>query len=470
MRNPKLRLCAALTALCAVAPFTTPAHASSPGVARSAERQLLRSLPRLAGSERRLAPFVDSSSGLPVSTIQVACRRRGRAGVGCLLRNSPRRRSRQLYLSYPLRAGKLGSPRVRSARAASIRWPRHLPTSASAPSVAGETVEGSTITASRGRWKERPTIAGYDWARCDASGDNCKPIALSAGRARTLAPDDDGATLRVSLVASNKHGSTVATSQPTAVVAGPPTGGRAPSTPPPPPWFVGDFETGDLSQWPYLGDAHGVSVVSSPTRGPSSRYAARAETTDVPDSSVGGDASYVESGSFGLPWENDGSDAWFSISVLLPSGTNPAYPGTFTPSPSSGWNMFMEWHISPGVSGQSPYVGVRGGHLVFRLVGGQESSPQSHWVADTTPLQFDHWYDIQVRMKWSPDPDVGYAEWWVDGVRKFAGDFPTLYRRTNGSASSVMFDAGHYRGTQSWTDTVYFDGVKVGPARASVAP
>ena len=282
--------------------------------------------------------------------------------------------------------------------------------------------------------------------------------------------------MRVSVVAANEQGSAIAVSPATSAVALPGNGASPPSAPVPvpPPWFVGDFDTGDLSQWPYLGDAHGVSVVSRPTRNGSSRFAAKAETTDVPDSSVGGDASYVETGSFGLPWENDGGDAWFSMSVLLPSGSNPSYPGKFTPSPSSGWNMFMEWHISPGVAGSSPYVGVRnsGGapRLVMRLVGGPEGSPDTRWIDDPAALQFDHWYDIQVHMRWSPDPSVGYAEWWVDGTRLFAGSFATLYRRSGGGASSVMFDAGHYRGTQSWTDTVYFDGVKVGPTRSSVVP
>jgi hypothetical protein len=322
-------------------------------------------------------------------------------------------------------------------------------------------MEGQTLHALPGAWKGGPAIGAYDWYRCDSTGASCSSASGPANGLHTLAPTDDGATLRVLVVASNGRGSSVAVSPATAAVAIPP------------PYFVGDFETGNLSQWPYLGDAHGMNVVATPTSGRTSRYAARADTTNAPDSSTGGDASYVETGSFDLPWENDGTDAWFGMAVLLPSGTNPAFPGKFTPSPSSGWNMFMEWHISPGVGGSSPYVGVRNSNgaprLVLRLVGGPEANPQTQWVDDSAPLQYDHWYSIDVRMKWSPNPTIGYAEWWVDGVRKFAGSFPTLYSRNDGTASSVMFDAGHYRGTQSWTDTVYFDGVRVGPTRSSVA-
>jgi Polysaccharide lyase len=390
------------------------------------------------------------------------------------MRASPRRRNGQLYLSYSLRGGKLSLLRIRGARAASMGWPRHLPANTAAPSLGGQPVEGNTLRASPGSWKARPAFVTYDWARCDSSGHACKSVAHSGGRTRALGASDAGATVRVLVIASNRHGSSVAVSTQTSAVSASPSGPAPPSVPTPPPWFVGDFETGDLSQWGYLGDAHGVSVVSAPTSSANSRHAAKAETTDAPDSSTTGDASYVETGSFNLPWENEGSDAWFSMAVLLPSGSNPAYPGTFTPSPSSGWNMFMEWHVSPGVGGSSPYVGVRNSagapRLVFRLAGGAVGNPQMRWVDDPVPLQFDHWYEIAVRMKWSPDPAVGYAEWWVDGVRKFAGSFPTLYSRNDGTASNVMFDAGHYRGTQSWTDTVYFDGVRVGPTRSSVAP
>jgi hypothetical protein len=463
-----------LVTLAAVAACAPAAGAATSRLGRQGERAILRGVPSLAAQHRLLSRFVDPSSGLTKSNVQVTCSRRGRTGLGCLLRASPRQRTGQLYLSYRIQRGQLTLRRVEHASGASRRWPRHLPASRAVPSVTGQAVTGSTLRAGPGAWRDKPAVLAYDWLRCDAHGHACS--SASQGRARAIGTADAGAALRVSVIASNRHGSTIAVSSPTPAVGSPGTvpGSPAPSVPAPPPWFVGDFENGNLSQWPYLGDAHGVSVVSSPTSGPGSRYAAKAETTDTPDSSTTGDASYVESGSFDLPWENNGADAWFSMAVLLPSGTNPAYPGTFTPSPSSGWNMFMEWHVSPGIGGSSPYVGVRNSagapRLVFRLAGGQVGSPQIRWVDDPQPLEFDHWYQIAVRMKWSPDPSQGYAEWWVDGVRKFAGSFPTLYRRSDGSASSVMFDTGHYRGTQSWTDTVYFDGIKVGPQLGSVMP
>jgi hypothetical protein len=341
------------------------------------------------------------------------------------------------------------------------------PRSIARPSIQGTTAAGKTLKALNGAWRPRAKTFHYRWKRCNAAGLRCRWIRGATARRHRVRRAEIGHTLRVAVRASNAHGSRTAASPATAKVrrkAG--TAAR--------PYFVGDFETGDLSQWPYLGDAHGVSVVSSPASGGGSRYAARAVTTSVPDSSDSGDASYVAMGSFRHPWQNDGADAWFRILVLFPSGNNPAFPGKFTPNPmSSGWNMFMEWHNSPGDGPASPYVGVWNNgngtaRLMLRLVGGDAQDPAWKWLRDRSLLRYDRWYDVLVRIRWSSDPAIGYVGWWVNGRKKFGGHFPTLYRRPDGTASSVSFQVGHYRRTVPHTDTLYFDGVKVGPTRGSV--
>jgi polysaccharide lyase-like protein len=207
-----------------------------------------------------------------------------------------------------------------------------------------------------------------------------------------------------------------------------------------------------------------------------SKYVAKAVTTNAPDSSVGGDASYVQTGSnYNTPWLSNGADTWYHERVLFPSGTNAAFPGKFTPNPiSSGWNMTMEWHSAAG-AGYSSYVGVWGSPcLLLRLAGGTMPTQTYKWIHLTdsagkdVPLQYDHWYDISVHFKLSADPSIGAYEWWVDGSLASSGSFPTLTKRTDGSVPGLMFQAGHYRGTASWTDTVYIDSVQAGPTRASV--
>jgi hypothetical protein len=91
------------------------------------------------------------------------------------------------------------------------------------------------------------------------------------------------------------------------------------------------------------------------------------------------------------------------------------------------------------------------------------------YIRDPNNLQYNHWYDILVHEVFSDDPSVGYIEWWVDGVQKYAAHFPTLTRRTDGSVPAVSLQAGFYRGP-SRTDvgTIYVDGVRAGTTRSAV--
>jgi hypothetical protein len=227
----------------------------------------------------------------------------------------------------------------------------------------------------------------------------------------------------------------------------------------------GDFETGDLSRWPFVeGD---VQVVRTPTF--KSRFAGRVTTTNAPDSSVGGDASFLQTGSFDLPWEMNGSDSWYRMQVYLPRGQ-------FTPAgSSSGWDMFMEWHNDPGCASSpckeySPYFGIAqdGRHLVLRWVGGDSTKPTFTTVVARGLLRYNHWYDVVVHAVLSPEPKAGYVVWWVDGVRLFRRHLATLFRRPDGSVSSTQLKVGHYRSTEPTVDVNYIDGVKVGRTARSI--
>jgi hypothetical protein len=239
-------------------------------------------------------------------------------------------------------------------------------------------------------------------------------------------------------------------------------------------FFRGDFETGDLSQWPELFDAQlgrdppGVRVVRAPTF--HSQYAAKIVTLNSPDSSVSGDGSFVEQSGYDLPWVKEGS-VWHRFQVLLPSGKARRYPGRFRINP--GWNMFMEWHNPPcsGCSGNYPssYVGVsRTPHLALRIAGGLAASPTSTLVRDRRRLRYDHWYDMLVRFVYSDSSTDGWYEWWVDRKLVASGHTPTLYRLPDGSTRGNRFAVGHYRRTVGYRDTVYIDGVVVGPDRSSL--
>jgi hypothetical protein len=117
-----------------------------------------------------------------------------------------------------------GSAQATSAPSAVVS-PVGAPTNTTAPSIAGSLQVGSTLTASEGTWDEAPTGFAFAWRRCDANGDSCARIDGATGSTYTLSQAAAGASLRVSVTATNADGSTRFTATPTAAVpATQPTG------------------------------------------------------------------------------------------------------------------------------------------------------------------------------------------------------------------------------------------------------
>lgn len=97
--------------------------------------------------------------------------------------------------------------------------PATAPVSNQAPSVSGTAVVGATVSASSGTWSGSPTSYGYQWSRCDISGANCAALNGATTPSYGVAAADVGATVRVTVTASNSAGSGIATSAATAVVS-----------------------------------------------------------------------------------------------------------------------------------------------------------------------------------------------------------------------------------------------------------
>lgn len=92
------------------------------------------------------------------------------------------------------------------------------PTPTTEPTVSGNAQVGSTLTASQGTWTGNPTSVAFSWIRCDADGNSCASINGATSDKYTLAQADAGATLRLSVTASNVVGSTTFVSKQTAAV------------------------------------------------------------------------------------------------------------------------------------------------------------------------------------------------------------------------------------------------------------
>jgi subtilisin family serine protease len=93
------------------------------------------------------------------------------------------------------------------------------PVNSQPPSIGGGTRVGQTLTAGSGSWTGKPSAYRYAWQRCDAAGANCSPIAEATGSSYVVREGDAGATLRVSVIATNAAGeSQPATSGQSAVI------------------------------------------------------------------------------------------------------------------------------------------------------------------------------------------------------------------------------------------------------------
>jgi hypothetical protein len=117
-------------------------------------------------------------------------------------------------------AGDVGGLLRRTA--AHIGWGL-VPAMLAPPTVTGTPQVGQTLSSTAGSWTNSPTSFAYQWTHCDPAGANCAPIDGATSSSYTLATADVGATVRVSVTATNRLGpSTGSSSAQTAVVQPPP--------------------------------------------------------------------------------------------------------------------------------------------------------------------------------------------------------------------------------------------------------
>ena len=104
------------------------------------------------------------------------------------------------------------------------------PSNTGLPVVTGFTQDGQTLSASQGSWDgTAPLSLSYQWQRCDPLG-TCTDIMGATSQSYRLVSADVGATVRVTVTASNGAGSISAASDPTnSIVAAGPLSTAAPA-------------------------------------------------------------------------------------------------------------------------------------------------------------------------------------------------------------------------------------------------
>jgi hypothetical protein len=236
----------------------------------------------------------------------------------------------------------------------------------------------------------------------------------------------------------------------------------------PSPYFVGNFDNCDFSQWDTQGPQAAFKIVRSPKIG----GACAAALTIGPWAVNGlvnpeGDGAALKVDP--APYGTVGRTVWQHFSVLFPAD----YRAT-----AGEWNVFIEWHNDNGYERfgiANEYANLcwmvrnqKGvARIGMRIMGGFSTAPRTVRV-NGPRLRTGHWYDFRARTVWSPDPKNGIVEWWLDGKRLFSAHTATLYTRPDGSVSNVRFVEDNYRRHAGWNATIYFDGTRLGPTRASV--
>jgi hypothetical protein len=272
-------------------------------------------------------------------------------------------------------------------------------------------------------------------------------------------------TVTVSNV-TGRRGGRKPTSPSTPAPTSPAPGGSTPSSPAPPPsgngldipgviMKVGDYNTGDLSQWSGHQNlsSYSLTTVRSPVR--EGGYAARFEVRqgDDPLCAAGygcfGDRSEVQMST----GETEGQERWYSWSTMF-SSDFPRYPN---------WQVVSQWHSN---ANGSPPIGfyVVNDSLVLQFH--RYSSPD-HPIDIVTPwsgpLRRGQWQDIRLHVKWSGSDSVGFVELWINGVAQtFDNGQTRRYIRNMYPGIPNYFKQGYYR--QSGlpaTGVIYHDGFRM---------
>ena len=215
--------------------------------------------------------------------------------------------------------------------------------------------------------------------------------------------------------------------------------------------FVGDYESGDFSQWDICQTATTNSGCRSFARGDRTmqivqddvrqgRYAARFDIQpgDVPDFG-GGERAEVRSDAAGAV-VHEGDERWYQWSMKFPADFQ---------NPTGVWFIVMQWHAGSG----SPPLAINIGDDGNVQIGGDGLKGEGRQTLG--PVRRGEWVDYTLHVKFSRDHDGGFVEGWENGRQ-------TVPRTARASMTSDenYLKQGIYRDTGPAT-SVLIDGLRV---------
>lgn len=249
------------------------------------------------------------------------------------------------------------------------------------------------------------------------------------------------------------------------------------------PTFLGDFENGSLAQWPICQDVADVSLPCNANKASYSmtvqsnvvrqgKFAARFEVHqgDEPGGICCGDRSELSAEQAGAA--NEGDDRWYQWSTRF--DTN--YPA------QQGWSVVSQWHANqdgpPPLAIVSGPTNVSNDHWGIALsTWNSPGNPGPTFVPWNAPINRGAWNDIKMHVHWSASDNVGFIEFWLNGVRQTfsaapcAGQTRCMVRTLMPGGGGVYFKQGYYRDpTITQPGVVYHDGLSIADAEADLQP
>ena len=215
--------------------------------------------------------------------------------------------------------------------------------------------------------------------------------------------------------------------------------------------FVGDYETGDFSQWTHcqnrkhsaacsrrLESFYGMRVEETIAR--QGRYAARYEVRNGDSPSWGG-GERAEVARYDIGRVYEGDERWYEFSLMF-DGAFPAVTGDFF--------VVMQWHAGTGPPPMSLMVDAQG-RLV--LDGSGPDAPTTV-IGDIARGQ---WVDYVLHVQFGRSIANGWAEVYRNGVLAVP-----RHARDNMSSRSNYLKMGIYRDPRETTTAVMWqDGLRV---------
>lgn len=230
------------------------------------------------------------------------------------------------------------------------------------------------------------------------------------------------------------------------------------------PLFIGDYSTGDFSQWPTV-QARGYNdsasdyvptysarVVQDPDKGQVARYEVR--PGDVPPFG-GGERSEVQGGT--VSGGVEGQTRWYRFSTRF----DHSYPANHA---DLGWAVTNQWHAYAGGSPPVSWTtSMKNGYWSLTIE--KQSAPDEYLgqlsIFDT-PLVVGQWHDVMMAIHWSSSDDRGWVRLWLNGIQQTLanGDDTYFVRTLIPGTTEVYYKEGVYREPTSSTDIVYHTGFR----------